>query len=130
MDPRGHSRRFPVPFLAGQYLYVQNKAHVLRGLHEAPYKKYLCVLEGEIYDVVVDPLTCEIESLLLSAGQSRLIPANKIHGYYSADKSQLFYAIEAPYADERTHSYLKFGINWPFRDLPILSEKDSIAMTK
>lgn len=114
--------------------------HVLRGLHcqrEQPQGKLITVLNGIIFDVVVDlrpqsPYYGQWISHTLSA-QSKLelwIPAGFAHGFLTLSATaEVFYktteywnpALEVTIAWNDPH----LAINWPINTQPILSEKDS-----
>jgi len=117
----------------------QSKQHVLRGLHfqvEKPQGKLIRVLRGEIFDVVVD-LRPESASYGKWAGMSLTgdrhqllwIPTGIAHGFYvNSETADVIYKVTEFYdpGSERTLLWNDpdLAIRWPFKGIPILSEKD------
>jgi dTDP-4-dehydrorhamnose 3,5-epimerase len=112
--------------------------NVLRGLHaDLRMSKLVCVLQGEVFDVVVDarsgsPAFGRWESVRLSAeNHTQLyVPAGCLHGFLVLSKDAIFcYKQSAEYAPDREIGVRwddpTLAIDWP--DLgapPIVSEKD------
>lgn len=114
---------------------------VLRGLHlqnPNPQCKLVQVLQGEVFDVVVD---VRVESpsfgrwigMTLSAANKRQIylPAGFAHGFCVTSTTALFaYKCSAPYDAESELSIAwndpQIGIDWPV-DTPSLSTRDAAA---
>ena len=129
-------------------LFVQDslsfsRPGVLRGLHfqnPDPQGKLICVLRGEVFDVVVDvrvgsPTFGRWLGLTLS-GDNRLqlyIPEGFAHGFVvTGDGADFFYKCTAPYNPQAEHTLAwndpRLGIDWPVAR-PTLSEKDSRGNT-
>lgn len=112
---------------------------VLRGLHyqwPQPQGKLVSVLEGEVYDVVVDirrgsPEFGRSTTAVLSAGNRRQmwIPEGFAHGFLVLSESAVFhYLCTAPYAQEADAGIrwndARLAIDWPHSE-PQLSPKDA-----
>lgn len=119
---------------------------VLRGLHYQlvhPQGKLVRVMQGEIYDVIVDlrptsPTFGKWQGFHLSAANSLIlwVPPGFAHGFYVlSEKAEFVYKCTAYYYPEYERSLLwndpHLNINWPLIDLeqPILSEKDRLGKT-
>jgi dTDP-4-dehydrorhamnose 3,5-epimerase len=114
----------------------QSKKGVIRGIHEAPYQKLVSCLQGKIFDVVVDlrkdsPTYLEWEGFWLLAEEPRqvLMPAGCGHGFYAEELSRAMYLQDDTYGPnkENTHHWKSFGIEWPFCEEYILSDRDKNA---
>ncbi|HLK40153.1 MAG TPA: dTDP-4-dehydrorhamnose 3,5-epimerase [Polyangiaceae bacterium] len=113
---------------------------VLRGLHfQHPHDqdKLVSVLEGEVYDVVVDvrpdsPTFRRWVGVVLSSDNHRQlwVPVGFAHGFVARKASVVTYKVTAPYAPGSARGVLwsdpALGIDWPV-DAPLLSEKDAAA---
>ena len=114
---------------------------VLRGLHyqwPKPQAKYVCVLQGEVWDVAVDirrgsPTFGRWTAAILSAENRRhfWIPEGFAHGFVTLSESALFtYLCTATYdreADASIHwNDAALAIDWPV-SAPLLSAKDARA---
>lgn len=114
---------------------------VLRGLHyqwPRPQGKLVSVLEGEVYDVVVDirrgsPCFGSWEAVILSAENRRQlwIPEGFAHGFAVLSERAVFsYLCTDVYVKEADASVRwndgSIGVDWPVSD-PLLSAKDSAA---
>jgi len=112
---------------------------VLRGLHfqEGPAQgKLLQVVQGSIYDVVVDlradsPTLGRWAGLRLAASQpARLwVPPGMAHGFYVTEgPAVVMYQLTAPYAPQWDHCLAwddpTVGVRWPLQGSPLLSERD------
>ena len=115
-----------------------SKKNVLRGLHLQTKKqqaKFLTVLKGKIFDVVVDlrknsNTFGKYFSIILSnqSYSSIYIPEGLAHGFCSLDKENIVYYGCSNYREKN----YEIGILWNDRDLkiewpiknPILSKKD------
>lgn len=114
---------------------------VLRGLHyqwPKPQGKYVSVLEGEVWDVVVDirrgsPHFGRWTAAYLSAGNKRQfwIPEGFAHGFVTLSERAVFtYLCTATY-DREGDAGIRWddpdlAIDWPV-SAPLLSEKDARA---
>ena len=113
----------------------------LRGLHfqnPSPQGKLVSVLQGEVFDVVVDirrpsPTFGRWFGVLLSGDNKRqfYVPPGFAHGFAVTSEAALFhYKVTAPYApkDEVTIRWddPELGIRWPVQN-PVLSGRDSNA---
>lgn len=113
----------------------------LRGLHyqvKQPQGKFIRVVQGEIFDVVVDLRLAsdtfgQWEGVLLSSEnkKSLWVPPGFAHGFYViSDTAEITYKCTDYYAAEYERSLLwndpEIGINWPLLDDEVvLSEKDA-----
>ena len=113
---------------------------VLRGLHfqhAGGQAKLLTVLQGEIFDMVVDirrdsPEFGKAQCLTLRAAdkQQLFIPRGYAHGFFVFSESAIVhYKVDNEWA--LAHEYtlcwsdLQLDINWPLTTDPILSAKDA-----
>lgn len=114
---------------------------VLRGLHfqnPTPQGKLVCVLMGEVYDVVVDvrrssPTFGRWQGVRLNGESKRqcYVPPGFAHGFQVLSEEALFhYKCTAPYAPGCEHAVRwddpDLGISWPLPE-PVLSPKDAKA---
>lgn len=114
---------------------------VIRGMHfqrQQPQGKLVTVLQGSIYDVMVDirpnsPTYGQWQGIILSADnpQQLWIPAGFAHGFQALDSTNLvFYKTSSYYnpSDEGVFQPFdpKLNISWPLQDA-ILSAKDRQA---
>lgn len=119
----------------------RSRRHVLRGLHfqnPRPQGKLISVLEGEVYDVVVDVRAGsetfgEWMGMVLSAekGQQLYVPEGFAHGFVVTSEEALFHYKCTDFYHPETDRALRWddptlAIDWPIDD-PILSEKDATA---
>ncbi|TAL75689.1 MAG: dTDP-4-dehydrorhamnose 3,5-epimerase [Burkholderiaceae bacterium] len=118
--------------------YSRSKRHVLRGLHfqcKHPQGKLVRVVQGEVYDVVVDvrlasPMFGRWQGLALSHAkpQQLWIPPGYAHGFVVlSDEAGVEYKCTDYYhpEDEACLSWddRTLAIDWPVR-APVLSPKD------
>ncbi|AIL32082.1 dTDP-4-dehydrorhamnose 3,5-epimerase [Basilea psittacipulmonis] len=126
---------------------VSSKHAVLRGLHAQkrhPQAKLVQVLQGEIYDVVVDirldsPTLGQYFSVYLDAeqGWQLYIPEGFAHGYLVVSETALVMYKTNRYYDPSSEVCLAWNdrdlnISWPLDSLktaPVLSQKDQSAIT-
>ncbi|CAF1275448.1 unnamed protein product [Didymodactylos carnosus] len=127
-----------------QILIVNNKQHVLRGMHYAPYPKIIHCVSGRIFDIIIDlridsSTYKQCTGLWLNASdpnQSCLsIGAHFAHGYYCPTSSTVVYGIDKEYdsnADQEIRISpfdLSLNIPWPIdisnRDNIIISTNDA-----
>lgn len=116
-----------------------SKRHVLRGLHyqlEKPQGKLVRVIQGQIYDVVVDmrknsTTFGQWQGFHLNAQTPQLlwIPPGFAHGFYTlSDEAQCLYRCTEYYHphSERCVHYAdpRLSIDWPFQVPPVVSAKD------
>lgn len=116
---------------------------VLRGLHyqiQQPQGKLVRVVEGEIYDVVVDvrrssPTFGKWEGVTLSAESKRQlwVPAGFAHGFVvTSDYAEVLYKTTDYWAPEFERSIIwndpALGIDWPLDGEPLLSAKDKAGV--
>lgn len=119
----------------------QSKSGVLRGLHfqnPQPQGKLVTVLQGEVYDAIVDlrsdsPTYKEWFGITLSAEEPTqlYVPEGCAHGFLVTGDTALFhYKCTDLYAPDAEWSIRwndpEIGIEWPVSD-PILSEADAAA---
>ena len=126
----------PTKFLQDNQAF--SKKGTLRGLHyqlNYPQGKLVRVIQGEVFDVVVDirldsPTFGKYEGFNLSCKNNKImyIPEGFAHGYVVLSETAIFqYKCTEPY-----HSEDEYGLFWNDKDLniqwpvknPILSEKD------
>jgi len=128
------------------YNFVQDnqsksKKGVLRGLHfqkTYPQAKLVRCIEGEVFDVCVDlrkdsPTYGKWEGVILSAekGNQFMIPRGFAHGFVVLSEIATFcYKCDELYHPEDEGGIMyndpDVGIDWPYKDEPLLSEKDKI----
>ena len=126
------SKKFP--FLVMSY----SKKNVIRGLHLQQKKtqgKFVTVIKGKIYDVVIDlrkksKTFGKKYSIILSDKncKSIYIPEGFAHGFCALDKDNYVVYSCTNYRDKQSEIGIKFddkklNINWPTKS-PILSKKD------
>lgn len=119
----------------------RSREGVLRGLHfqnPRPQAKLISVLQGEVYDVVVDVRAGsetfgEWEGRILSAENAHqlYVPEGYAHGFVATSGDVLFhYKCNDFYYPEADRTIRwddpHLGIDWPVDD-PILSDKDAEA---
>ena len=120
-----------------------SKKNVLRGLHfqkKSPQGKYLSVLKGKIFDVVVDlrrksPTFGKKFSIILSHKncKSIYIPPGFAHGFCSLDNENIIYYGCTEYRSPKNEYSINYNdptlkIKWPTKKV-ILSNKDKNAKT-
>jgi dTDP-4-dehydrorhamnose 3,5-epimerase len=131
---------YPVKFVQDNHsLSVKG---VLRGLHyqiQHPQGKLVRVVQGEVFDVVVDlratsSTFCKWFGIHLSAENKRQlwVPPGFAHGFYVlSDVAQFLYkTTDYRYAEhERSLAWNDptLGIKWPFEGVPTMSSKDASA---
>lgn len=117
----------------------QSRRGVLRGLHyqnEQAQSKLIRVVQGEIFDVVVD-IRPESDTFgkwsgfNLSAREHKMvwIPKGFAHGFYTlSETADVAYKVTEFYAPQHERVILwndpDLAIRWPLRGEPILSAKD------
>ena len=126
------SKKFP--FLVMSY----SKKNVIRGLHLQQKKtqgKFVTVIKGKIYDVVIDlrkksKTFGKKYSIILSDKncKSIYIPEGFAHGFCALDKDNYVVYSCTNYRDKQSEIGIKFddkklNISWPTKS-PILSKKD------
>lgn len=119
----------------------RSRRHVLRGLHfqnPRPQGKLISVLEGEVYDVVVDIRSSsdtfgQWESTVLSADNARqlYVPEGFAHGFVVTSEEALFHYKCTDFYHPETEGAIcwddpTLGIDWPVEE-PILSGRDRDA---
>lgn len=123
--------------------YSRSVRHTLRGIHFQEPKaqgKLVMVLEGAVYDVVVDvrkgsPTFGRWYGIELSGENLRqlYIPPGCAHGFCAtSDTASFLYKCTAYYSPENDRGILwndpTVGIDWPINE-PILSAKDQNLLT-
>jgi dTDP-4-dehydrorhamnose 3,5-epimerase len=116
---------------------------VLRGLHyqiKQPQGKLVRVIQGEIYDVVVDmrrssPTFGKWVGIVLSAENKRQlwVPEGFAHGFLVLSEfAEVLYKATDYYAPEHERCIRwddpQLKINWPLQVQPVLSAKDASAL--
>ena len=125
-------KRFP--FLVMSF----SKKNVIRGLHlqkKNSQGKFISVIKGKIFDVVVDlrknsKTYGKYLSTILSEKNSKsiFIPPGFAHGFCALSKENYVVYSCTKYRDEKSEIGIKFNdqdlkINWPIKK-PIISNKD------
>ena len=120
-----------------------SKKNVIRGLHlqiKKPQGKFITVLKGKIYDVVVDcrknsKTIGQYFSIILSEKQnnSLFIPEGFAHGYCSLSRDSLLHYKMTEYRDKKSERGILWNdkdlnIKWPVKN-PIISHKDKLNMS-
>lgn len=128
------------------YTFIQDnqsksKKGVLRGLHfqkNFPQAKLVRCIEGEVFDVCVDlrkdsPTYGKWEGVILSAekGNQFMIPRGFAHGFVVLSETATFcYKCDELYHPEDEGGIMwndpEVGIEWPYKEEPLLSEKDKL----
>ena len=131
---RENEIRKKFPFLVMSY----SKKNVIRGLHMQQRKsqgKFVTVIKGKIYDVVIDlrkksKTFGKKYSIILSDKncKSIYVPEGFAHGFCALDKDNYVVYSCTNYRDKQSEIGIKFddkklNINWPTKS-PILSRKD------
>jgi len=119
--------------------HSRSAKNVLRGLHyqtKQPQGKLVRVVEGEVFDVVVDvrrssPTFGKWVGLNLSASNKRMlwVPVGFAHGFVVlSEYAEFLYKTTDYYAPEYERCVMwndpDIGIEWPIKIEPILSIKD------
>lgn len=138
-----HARRYAECGIAAQFVQdnlSRSEEGVLRGLHlqnPHPQAKLVSVLQGSVYDVVVD-VRAGSDTFgawtgvdLHAQGTQLFVPEGYAHGFVVLDGPALFYyKCTDVYAPESELSIRwddpDIGIDWPVGD-PVVSEKDRRA---
>ena len=131
---RENEIRIKFPFLVMSY----SKKNVIRGLHLQQRKsqgKFVTVIKGKIYDVVIDlrkrsKTFGKKYSIILSDKncKSIYVPEGFAHGFCALDKDNYVVYSCTNYRDKQSEIGIKFddkklNINWPTKT-PTLSKKD------
>ena len=146
-DKRGYLREIYLERLIKKKFKFQivskSKKNVLRGLHVQainPQGKYLSVIKGKIFDVIVDLRSKsktfgQYFSILLSEKncKSIYIPGGFVHGFIALDNENIISYNCTNYRNAKSELTLKWNdsdvnINWP-KINPILSNKDSNGLS-
>ena len=122
----------------------KSKKGVLRGLHfqkQYPQAKLVRCIEGEVFDVCVDlrpgsPTYGKWEGVVLSAEQGNqfMIPRGFAHGFVVLSETATFcYKVDEFYHPEDEGGLMwndsDIGIDWPYKEEPLLSEKDKVNLS-
>lgn len=125
--------------------HSRSQQGILRGLHyqiQHTQGKLVRVLQGEVYDVVVDlrrssPTFGQHEAIRLSADNKLMlwVPPGFAHGFYTLSPwAEFFYKVTDYYAPQWERTLLwndpQLGIQWPLIDgqPPSLSAKDAVGL--
>ena len=115
-----------------------SKKNVIRGLHlqtKFSQEKYVSILKGSIFDVVVDlrknsKTFGKHFKIILSDNNSKsiFIPAGFAHGFLGLKKENIIYYYCANYRSPKHEAGIlwndkNFKIKWPIKN-PIISKKD------
>lgn len=132
-----------IPFEAHEtFVSVSNK-NVIRGLHfqtHNPQAKLVCVIQGRVWDVIVDlrtesPTYKKWIGVELSEENHKAlyIPKGFAHGFASLeDRTVMLYQCDNAY-DKETDTGIRFddpeiGVRWPIKEGIICSERDLALM--
>ncbi|ENU5815892.1 dTDP-4-dehydrorhamnose 3,5-epimerase [Vibrio fluvialis] len=122
--------------------HSKSKKGILRGLHyqtENTQGKLVRVISGEVFDVAVDirkdsPTFGKWVGEYLSAANKRQlwVPEGFAHGFYvTSNEAEFVYKCTDYYNPSYEHSIVwndqEIGIEWPFEQTPLLSEKDMLG---
>lgn len=109
------------PFIPVQANVSVTEAGGIRGIHFSvtPQAKYVTCLHGEIFDVVVAPLTGEWDAVRLKPGDGPVLVGEGVgHGFQAlTDGAVCCYLLTAPYdpLTEQTIGPHTLGIGWPLQ---------------
>ena len=124
--------------------HSKSSKNVLRGLHyqiQNPQGKLVRVVSGEVFDVAVDvrkssPTFGQWVGAILSEENKKLlwVPVGFAHGFVTLSESAEFlYKTTDYYSPQYERAILwndtQIGIEWPFQDKPILSNKDQQGLS-
>jgi dTDP-4-dehydrorhamnose 3,5-epimerase len=104
-----------------------SKRNVLRGMHRQNQTKIVMPVYGRIFDVALEPETGKWFGVELDENTALYIPPQYAHGYLVlSDTSIVQYVVDAPYKkqEEENFKWNAYNIQWPIKDVPLLSEKD------
>ena len=107
---------------------ANSTCNVLRGMHRQNQTKLVMPVHGRIFDVALDPENGKWFGIFLDTYNGLLIPPQYAHGYLViSDTATVQYIVDAPYnkAEEENFNWENYGIEWPIKGRPILSEKDA-----
>lgn len=119
-----------------------SKAGVLRGMHYQgapdPQSKLVLCTHGHIFDAIVDirpssPTYMNWFGVELIGGEGTqlLVPPGCLHGFYAFEESEVRYLVDHHWNKESEGSVRwndpALGIEWPFAEDPLLSQKDAEA---
>ena len=118
------------PFLVMSF----SKKNVIRGLHlqtKNSQGKFISVIKGKIFDVVVDlrknkNFRKKKKFILDSPNKSLIVPEGYAHGFQTLTDDCIVIYLHTNYykkSFEITINPLKLGINWPIKKI-IISKKD------
>lgn len=146
-DKRGHTRElFKNNLIKKQFpfeLLSLSKKNVIRGMHlqiKRPQGKFITVLRGKIFDVVVDcrknsKTFGKYFSIILKDNEnnSLFIPEGFAHGYCSLTDNSLLHYKMTQYRDKKSEKGILWddkdlNIKWPIKK-PIISNKDKSNLT-
>ena len=128
-DTRGYFREvFKKKIIKKNFVFgclSRSKKNVLRGLHlqtKFSQAKFITVLKGKIFDVVIDlrknsKTFGKSFSITLSANNPRslIVPKGCAHGFLSLDKDNIVYYLCDNYRSKKH----EIGINWRDKDIAI-----------
>jgi dTDP-4-dehydrorhamnose 3,5-epimerase len=142
-DKRGFFKEiYKAKFINKKFIFhclSNSKKNVLRGLHiqtKNPQGKFLTIVKGEIFDVVLDlrknsKTFGKFYKIYLSENSynSIFIPEGCAHGFCTLQKENIIYYCNTKYRDPEKEVTIKWNdpdlkIKWPIKK-PILSEKDN-----
>jgi len=102
--------------------------NVLRGMHRQNQTKIVMPIVGTIFDVALNPETVEWFGIHLDQNCGLLIPPEYAHGYLVTSESAIVqYIVDKPYntLKEENFNWNDYNIDWPNKEHPILSAKDT-----
>jgi len=120
------------------HIVSNSKKNVLRGLHlqfKNPQGKFVTVIKGKIFDVMVDlrkksKTFGKYFSIYLNSKNtnSAFVPPGFAHGFCCLEKENIIYYLNTNYRDKKNEIGIAWNdkdikIKWPIKE-PILSNKD------
>lgn len=136
-------RKLGFDFYNSEIFYTRSMKNVIRGLHFQlidPQEKIVSVLNGEVWDVIVDlrkdsETFGKWESVELTEknGISLYVPKGFAHGFWAkTDNTLMLYQCQGKfnplYDTGIRYDDPDININWPIEGIPILSQKDKGLM--
>lgn len=118
--------------LAPGLYWSKSHRNVLRGLHyRTTHRQIMTVINGTVFDVVVDIESRKWVAQYLAVGQQVIIPEGYAHGFcVLSESADLIYQMSEPYDANQERSIAwndpTLAIAWPIKN-PILSDRDANA---
>jgi dTDP-4-dehydrorhamnose 3,5-epimerase len=155
LDDRGffqevysHRWAFSMPMYTIGYGYLDWKQvnwsfsapGVIRGIHVAPYAKFVTCVGGHVFDVVVDLrpesptyLKWEGFNLIFTEPRSIVVPPGCGHGFAVIEPASVMYLQSDVFGPDKEWTVRwddpEIAVQWPLPGAPVLSERDALAKT-